>query len=179
MNKNRIIFIFSIIIILVMLMGASFAFSFFGKQPTKIAIGGNDTIKKGDDITVKLTDDKGTPIFNQTINITITGKDIKENKSVITNKKGYAKIKMDYGAGKYTVNCTFAGNEDIDSNFTVKKINIEEIEEEEVYDDSDYVDYGAFYSYQEGRTIYTGEVHEGPDGNWYEHLGNNEWVLIE
>ena len=40
-------------------------------------------------------------------------------------------------------------------------------------------DAGAFYSKQEGRIIRTGEIHEGPDGNKYEHLGNNEWKQID
>ena len=45
--------------------------------------------------------------------------------------------------------------------------------------DSSNNDKGAFYSKQEGRIIRTGEIHEGPDGNKYEHLGNNEWKQID
>ena len=40
-------------------------------------------------------------------------------------------------------------------------------------------DSGAFYSAQEGRTIYTGEIHDAPDGHQYKHLGNNEWEKID
>lgn len=40
-------------------------------------------------------------------------------------------------------------------------------------------DAGAFYSEQEGRIIRTGEIHEGPDGKKYEHLGNNQWAEVE
>ncbi|MEE1128611.1 MAG: Ig-like domain-containing protein [Methanobrevibacter sp.] len=178
MNKNRMLFGVMIVLILAMVISSSSAFSLFGKQPTKIGIGSNGTIDKGNEITVKLTDNNGTPIVNQTIKVIITGEGIKENNSVITNSKGCAKIKMDYGAGRYTVNCTYTGNDDMQSSMSVKNITINEIEETE-YDYSDYEeDYGAFYSYQDGRTIYTGEIREGPDGNYYEHLGYNEWVLV-
>ena len=40
-------------------------------------------------------------------------------------------------------------------------------------------DKGAFYSKQEGRIIRTEEIHEGPDGNKYEQLGNNEWKQVD
>lgn len=40
-------------------------------------------------------------------------------------------------------------------------------------------DSGAFYSAQSGRTIYTGEIHDGPDGHKWKHLGNNKWVKID
>lgn len=39
-------------------------------------------------------------------------------------------------------------------------------------------DSGAFYSEQSGRTIYTGEIQDGPDGHKWKHLGNNQWVKI-
>ena len=38
------------------------------------------------------------------------------------------------------------------------------------------VDKGAFYSQQAGKTIYTGEVQLAPDGHYWKHMGNNEWV---
>lgn len=40
-------------------------------------------------------------------------------------------------------------------------------------------DPGAFYSYQDGRTIHTGEVQLAPDGHHWKHLGHNEWVKID
>lgn len=40
-------------------------------------------------------------------------------------------------------------------------------------------DPGAFYSYQDGRTVYTGEINLAPDGHHWKHLGNNEWVKID
>lgn len=40
-------------------------------------------------------------------------------------------------------------------------------------------DAGAFYSYQDGRTIHTGEVQLAPDGHHWKHLGYNEWVKID
>ena len=40
-------------------------------------------------------------------------------------------------------------------------------------------DPGAFYSYQDGRTVYTGEINLAPDGHHWKHLGNNKWVKID
>lgn len=53
------------------------------------------------------------------------------------------------------------------------------MEDDQMSDSSNSDDSGAFYSAQEGRIIYTGEIHDAPDGHQYKHLGNNEWEKID
>ena len=62
MSKNRILLVFLIVIIIALLIGASSAFSLFGKQKTQINITNNDTISQNDNITINLTTEKGDAI---------------------------------------------------------------------------------------------------------------------
>lgn len=180
MDKNRILFVFLIVIVIALLIGASSAFSLFGKQKTQLNITNNDTISQNDNITINLTTDKGDAISNATINVTIKTDDGKnETKSVVTNESGIATFKFENESGKYVINCTYDGNDDNEACNAVQNLTVKEVEvEDSGYDDSNY-DYGAFYSAQEGRVIYTGEIHSGPDGHRYRHLGYNEWQQID
>ena len=176
MDKNKVIFAILIVIILALFIGASSAFSLFGKQATKLNVTSDDTIHPGDKIKVKLTGDDGNAIANATVNITITNDDgFNKTKNITTNSKGIAKLKFNK-EGKYLVNCTYAGDDDHEASNATQNLTVEK---EETYDDytESYYDYGAFYSEQYGGMVYTGEIHEGPDGNYYRHLGYNEWVL--
>lgn len=178
MNKNKLIFAGLIIIIALMMVGASSAFSLFGKQQTKLNITSSDTIYQGDEFKINLTNDKGEAIGNATINILITNDDgLNETKNITTNESGIANLTVDKDAGKYVFNCTYAGDDDFEPSNATQNLTV--IYEEVSSDDSDSnYDPGAFYSAQEGRVIYTGEVHDGPDGNRYRHLGNNEWQMV-
>ena len=180
MRKNTIMFGVLIAVIITLFIGASVAFPFFEKQSSKIVITSNDTLNKGDNITVNLTDNSGKVISNATINITIVGGEDNQTASVVTNKSGIATLKIDKGAGSYVVNCTFAGDDDNGGNTTSQKLTIKEkMEDNHMSDSSNSDDSGAFYSAQEGRIIYTGEIHDAPDGHQYKHLGNNEWEKID
>lgn len=166
--------------ILALFIGASSAFSLFGKQATQLNITNDDTIHPGDKITIKLTKDDGKAIANATVNITITNDDgLNETKKATTNKNGMIGFKFNKDVGSYIINCTYAGDDDNEASNATKKVTVEN---EETYDDSDdsdsYYDYGAFYSDQYGGMVYTGEIHEGPDGNLYRHLGYNEWEIV-
>ena len=139
-----------IVVIALFVIGLAAMMPSFSKEKTNITVqGGNDTISQGESIDVKLTDVNGTPIDNETVNVTITKVNKTANKTV---------------------------------NKTVKK-KVEVVD----YDDTDYSepqsedygDSGAYYSEQEGRTIYTGEIHDAPDGHRYMHLGYNEWEMID
>ncbi len=125
MDKNNMVIIALIVVILALLVGM-FAMANHAKEDTKIAITGNSTLHEGDSIDVKLTDLNGTPLSNQTINITITDKNnTGYYYSVVTNEKGVGKLKLDKSEGNYTVNCTFGGNENFTGNTTTKEIRIE------------------------------------------------------
>ena len=147
------------------------------KQPVKIKIT-SDSSQYEDDakVELKLTDLNGTSVSDEIVNITITdskGKVVVDD-VVKTNSKGSANLKLDLKKGSYTVNATFGGNDNYTANSTVKKISIKE---EEVAATPN-IDAGAFYSPQAGKTIYTGEIQDAPDGHKYKHLGNNQWQQV-
>lgn len=185
MDKNKIIIIALIAIIAVLIIGLAVVMPGFGKDKSNITIKSNDTISQGDSIKIELADVNGTPIENETVNVTV--KDVKngtvEKKATVTNDDGVAKLKMDDKPGNYTVECKFDGNENYSEDTTTRQVEIvddvdtsdPEPEPEPQEDD----DPGAFYSQQEGRIIYTGEIHDAPDGHRYKHLGYNEWEMID
>ncbi|WP_458403516.1 hypothetical protein [Methanobrevibacter sp.] len=181
MEKNRIIIIALLVVIIALLVGMIAMMPNFSKENSKITIKSNDTIAEGDSIQVKLTDANNTPIANETINVTISdnGGEV-DHKSVKTNKKGVAKVKIDEDEGTYTLNCSFDGNDNFTKNATVQKIEVKKaVKQAEVTGSSPTDDPGAFYSAQSGRVIYTGEVHDAPDGHKWRHLGYNEWERID
>ena len=127
MDKNKIIIIALIVVIVGLLVGIVATMSVVDKTDTNVTYKGKSKITEGDSINLKLTDVNGTPLANQTVNITITDKDNSSDyHSVVTNANGVGKLKLDKSAGEYTVFINYGGNENYDgSNFT-KKIVIEE-----------------------------------------------------
>ena len=182
MDKKNIIIILLIVIIAVLIIGLAAMMSDFGKEKSNVTIKSNDTISQGDSIKIELTDVNGTPIDNETVNVTIKDKNgTVEKKASVTNKKGVAKVKIDEKPGNYTVDVTFSGNDNFTEDKQTQQVEVVDIEvvsepepEPEPQDDP-----GAFYSEQEGRTIYTGEIQNAPDGHRYKHLGYNEWEMID
>lgn len=177
MDKSRLVFGGLIVVIAIISVGMVMGVSDTSKTDTKLKIKASSPIHEGDKIKIKLMDANNTTISNKTVNVTLKDENNESyNYSVTTNDKGVAKLKLDKGAGEYEVICNFTGDDKYNPCNKTIKITIEEevVEEEESYEDS-----GAFYSAQEGRVIYTGEIHDAPDGNRYEHLGNNEWVMVE
>ena len=69
-------------------------------------------------------------------------------------------------------------NKDCNANKS-KIIEEEVVETEPVSSNSDepVQDPGAFYSHQEGKTFYTGDIVDSPVGKM-RHLGNNEWEPV-
>lgn len=179
MEKNKIIVIALIAVIAVLIIGLAVIMPEFSKDKSNITIKSNDSISQGDSIKIELTDVNGTPIDNETVNVTVKDKNgTVEKKAAVTNKKGVAKVKMDDEPGNYTVDCTFTGNDDYTEDTTTQQVEIVDDTEPEPEPQDDY-DYGAYYSEQEGRVIYTGEIHYAPDGHRYMHLGYNEWEMID
>ena len=128
MEKNQIIIIALIVVIVALLVGmAAMMMPNIGKQDTKLTIKSNSTLTEGDSLKIKLTDDNGTAIANQTVNITITDKDgSSDYHSVVTNENGTGKLKMDKSAGKYNVVVSYGGNDKYSGCNATKKINVEE-----------------------------------------------------
>ena len=181
MDKNKIIIVALIIIIAALIVGMIAIMPNFGKENTNLTIQSNDTITQGESVKIELTDVNGTPIDNETVNVTIEDdKGDVDHKTAVTNENGVAKVKIEE-PGNYTVNCTFEGNDNFTENTTTQEVEVVEevVEESSSSDDGSSDDPGAFYSAQEGRIIYTGEVHDAPDGHKYKHLGYNEWEKID
>lgn len=180
MDKNQKIIIALIVIIAIILIGLAVAMPNFGKQQANLTIKSNDTINQGESIKIELTDVNGTPIENETVNVTLTDENgTSDEKVAVTNKKGVAKVDVeDEDPGNYTVECTFEGNDNFTEDTIVEEVEIVEEDTSDISTQED-IDYGAFYSQQEGRIIYTGEIHAAPDGHRYKHLGYNEWEMVD
>lgn len=179
MDKNKMIIIALIAIIAILIIGLAVVMPGFGKEKANVTIKSNDTISQGESIEIELTDVNGTPIDNETVNVTLTDENGTEeiNVEVVTDDDGVAEVEVDdkQEAGNYTVECTFEGNDNFTEDTATQEIEIVE----DAQDTYEEVDDGAFYSGQEGRIIYTGEIHEGPDGHRYRHLGYNEWEMVD
>ena len=127
-NKNIIIALLVIVIIvLAAVIGVMSMHSITAKHDSKITITSNNTLYSGDNLTFKLTDLNKTPIKKASVNVTIKDKDGKVvvDETLKTNSKGKANLKLDLDNGNYTVNVTFAGNDNFTANSTSQKLKIE------------------------------------------------------
>lgn len=175
-NRNIIIILVAVVIVLAVVAGAMFLQSSNAKEPTKIKITSDkEQYEKDSKLSIELKDLNKTPISKEIVNVTITDKKGKVvvDDVVKTNSKGKAKLDLDLKKGKYKVNVTYGGNENYTGNSTTQKLNIKEkvVQAEKSTPSNDP---GAYYSRQAMRTIYTGEVLNTPGGPM-RHLGNNKW----
>lgn len=116
------------------------------KENVKLTIKNKKVIEEGENIKIQLTDMNGTPIKGQTVNISVTDKEgATDYHSVVINEKGVGKLKLDKSPGKYTVNCTYGGNENYTANTTNQTLKIKEKPVEE----STNVDYTSYSSSSE------------------------------
>ena len=122
MEKNKLIVIVLIAVIAVLIIGLAVVMPNYGKEKANITIQSNDTISQGDSIKIELSDVNGTPIENETVNVTLTDENGTEEVkvAVLTDDEGIAEVEIeDEDAGNYTVECTFEGNKtDIENNST-------------------------------------------------------------
>lgn len=127
-TKKLTIICVTIIVILLIVVGAVVLTSMNAKQDSKVKITSNKTMYEGGTLKVKLTDLNKTPIVNENINVTINDKNGKQKvkKTLKTNSKGVAKLKLDLKKGKYTVNAAYGGNENYTENSTSQKLTIKE-----------------------------------------------------
>ena len=133
-NKNIIIILVAVIIVLAAILGVMFLHQTSAKEPTKIKITSNKTLTEGDSLSIKLTDLNKTPISKEVVNITVTnskGKVVVDN-VVKTDSKGKAKLDLDLKKGKYNVTVSYGGNENYTGNNTTQKLTIKEKEVEKV-----------------------------------------------
>ena len=125
-NKNIIIILVAIIVVLAAAIGVMLLNPIIAKEPTKIKIISDKEQYEGGELNIKLTDLNKTPISKEIVNITITDKNGKVvvDEVVKTNSKGKAKLDLDLKKGDYVVNVTFDGNENYTGNNTTQKLKI-------------------------------------------------------
>lgn len=129
-DKNIIMVLVIVIVILAAVIGIAILHPFYSKEPSKIKITSNKTLTEGESLSVKLTDLNKTAIPKQNVNITVTnakGK-VVADKVVKTDSKGKAKMDLKLKKGKYNVNVTYGGNENYTGNNTTQKLTIKEEE---------------------------------------------------
>ena len=133
-NRNIIIILVAIIVVLAFIAGLIFSQSITKEDSTLVIE--NKNLSVGDSLLVKLTDDNGNPISNEKIHITLTDKDgIKIEEDETTNIYGKVKVKMEE-KGTYFVKCGFDGNNQyspcsVTGNVDVKKATTELVSEEQ------------------------------------------------
>ena len=127
MDKNWIIIIALLLVIIALLAGLVFMMSNNGNAESKLTISCNSTVEIGDSIEFKLTDANGNPISNENISITITNAENTDSYySVATDENGIGVLKLDKSPGKYDVNAIFNGNGKYAKSSDSKTITIEE-----------------------------------------------------
>jgi ABC-type Na+ efflux pump permease subunit len=127
-NKNIIIILVAIIVILSAAIGFALFNPTVAKEPTKIKITSDKEQFEGGELSIKLTDLNKTPISKQIVNITVTNKKGKVvvDDVVKTNSKGKAKLDLDLKKGKYKVTVAYGGNENYTGANTTQKLTIKE-----------------------------------------------------
>ena len=160
-NRNIIIILVAIIVILAAAVGFALLNPTVSKEPTKIKITSDKEQDEGGEVSVKLTDLNKTPLSKEVVNITITDKKGKVvvDDVVKTNSKGKAKLDLDLKKGKYKVNVTYDGDENHTGNSTTQKLTVKEkevVEAEPIAssvasnDDQDYYNGRSRSSFSEG-----------------------------
>ena len=165
-NKNKLIIIALIAIILAFLVGIFVSMPNFSKTDSQLEIIGNDTLAEGSNLQIKLTDANGTGLSNQTVKITFTDKDNSTSDySVVTNDEGVGELKIDKTAGEYDINVAYDGNDGYNGCNATKKITVEKEEPTSSSSDSSsssprYInDEGGTYDTSTGK--YVGGQHDG------------------
>lgn len=169
MDKNKIIIIALIVVITVILVAmAAMMMPNVAKQDSKLKFKSNSTLDEGDSLKVKLSDNNGTALANQTVNITISNNGGSDDyHSVVTNEKGVGTLKLNKDPGKYDVTITYGGNDKYKGCNVTKKITIKEkVAEAQVTssssssqsssETSDWTDSEGFHHYYENGQEYVG-----------------------
>ena len=142
-NKNMIMILVAIIVILAVIAGAMFLQQGHAKEPTKIKITSDKEQYEGGKLKVQLTDLNKTALSKQNVNVIVENKKGKAvvNETVKTNSKGNANLDLDLKKGNYEVKVIYKGNENYTGNNTTQKLKIKEEVKETVSESSNYDSY--------------------------------------
>ena len=128
MEKNKIIVIGLIVVIVVLAAVLGVMMLSPHKEATELSITSNSTIYSGDNLSVELKDSSKAPIANEFVNIVIcdsTGK-VVTNETVRTDSGGNANLALDLDGGSYDVTVSFGGNANFTGNSTSQNLEIKE-----------------------------------------------------
>ena len=127
-NRNIIIILVAVVIVLAVVAGAMFMQSGNAKEPTKVKITSDKKQYEGGTLKLQLTDLNKTALSKQKVKVIIKNKKGKVvvNETVKTNSKGNAKLDLDLKKGEYSVNVTYGGNENCTGTNTKQKLTIKE-----------------------------------------------------
>jgi hypothetical protein len=127
-NKNIIIILVAIIVVLAAILGLMFLQTSNAKEPSKIKITSNKTLTEGDGLTLKLTDSNRTAISDETVEVSVVDENGKVvlNETAKTNSKGKAKLDLDFKEGKYNVTVAYGGNDNFTASNATQKLAIKE-----------------------------------------------------
>lgn len=128
MEYNKIIIALLIVIVVILVAGIVVLNPFMSKTETKVVITSSNELNYDGQFSITLTDVNGTPITNQTVNITFSdsngGKYIQQ---VVTDNMGNGVLQLNgLSSGQYNVNVTYGGNDKYSSNSTSQQLTIQE-----------------------------------------------------
>ena len=127
-NKNIIIILVAIIVILAAAIGFALFNPLVAKEPCKVLITSDKEQYEGGELSIILADLNKTPISKEIVNVTITnskGKVVVDD-VVKTNAKGKAKLDLNLKKGVYKVVVAFGGNENYTGTNRTQKLTIKE-----------------------------------------------------
>lgn len=129
-SKNLILC--CILVVIGTLVACVAAISTHGEE-TQITVLSNSTLYKSENVSIQLTTVNGTPLANQSVNVTLIDSDNETNTmNLVTNSEGRASFELGgIAVGNYTVECVFGGSDGyVSSNATATLEIKEEIKQE-------------------------------------------------
>ncbi|MBE6500948.1 MAG: hypothetical protein E7Z79_00740 [Methanobrevibacter thaueri] len=183
-NKNIIIILVAIVIVLAVIAGAMFMQSINAKEPTKIKITSDKEQNEGGKLKIQLTDLNKTALSKEKVKIVVKNKKGKVvvNETVKTNSKGKAKLDLDLKKGKYVVNVTYGGNDNYTGNSASQKLKIKEETKESdnnknSVDTSVYSEYSPYFgNYRTVETQQELALIETSNGEYYVFAGDGAYT---
>ena len=127
-NRNIIIIFIVVIVVLAAAIGFMLLNPTHTKAPCKIKITSDKEQYKGGKLSIKLADLNDTPISKEVVNVTVTDKNGKVvvDDVVKTDSKGKATLDLKLKKGKYNVNVTYGGNDNLTGDNATQKLKIKE-----------------------------------------------------
>lgn len=177
-QKHIIIILLIVVVVLAAAMAVMILSPSMAKQETQITVTSNETVYEGDNLTFKLTDINSTGISNQTVNVTLKDSDGETSYfSAVTNSDGIGTLKLDKSAGNYTVNVTFAGNDNYTGSTASQdlEINEEVVEQPAAQQSSSSSSNGGGLHYDKEINVYYNDegVIVDPDGEHPQGVGSS------